>query len=82
MVAVCIVATIVAISTGYFAAKSEMTGVATYHYPGGKTSKSETVTRESAPSKFHDATNTLWEISMFGVAGAVASFLVYKKIAA
>lgn len=82
LVATCILAIFVALSAGYFAIESEATGIATYHYGAGKTSKHETVTRESAPSKFREATDRNWEISAIGLVVGVVGFVLYRKIAA
>jgi hypothetical protein len=80
MLVVCFGAAIIAVATGYHAAKDEMTGVATYYKSTGKGSRGETVTREGAPAKFRDAINTLGTTSMIGLVVSVASFAVYWKL--
>src|SRR6476620_2805906 len=77
---IAIVAILSCIVVGYFAARNEMTGTATYVRPGRGSGRSEHVTRSEAPVKFRAATNNLWAISVFSLLIGIGGFAFYRKL--
>lgn len=73
-------AIILTVVLGYHAASNEINGTATYHHGFGRHTRSEPVTRESAPAKFREATNLLWAGSIFSIVGAAAAFYLARKL--
>jgi hypothetical protein len=70
----------VCITVGYFAARNEVTGQATYVRPGRGSGRSEHVTRAQAPAKFREATNNLWAVSVFSLILSVGGFVFYRQL--
>jgi hypothetical protein len=77
---IAIVAIVSCIFVGYFAARNEMTGTATYVRPGRGSGRSEHVTREKAPAKFRQATNNLWAVSVFSLLIGIGGFVFYRQL--
>jgi hypothetical protein len=77
---IAIVAIISCILVGYFAARNEMTGTATYVRPGRGGHRSEHVTRADAPLKFRKATNELWAASVFSLLIGIGGFVFYRRL--
>jgi hypothetical protein len=71
---------IVGVVLGYQAASNEINGIATYHHRFGRHSLRESVTRQSSPVKFREATNSLWAGSVFCITGAAAAFYLARKL--
>ena len=64
------------------AASNEITGKATYYHPGvGRNFvRSESVTKETSPAKFRDASNLLWGGSILGLLAGVAFLRLSRKL--
>jgi hypothetical protein len=77
---IAIVAIISCFIAGYFAARNEMTGTATFVRPGRGSGRSEHVTRVEAPVKFRKATNELWAASVFSSLISIGGFVFYRKL--
>jgi hypothetical protein len=77
---IAIVALLSCIIVGYFAARNEMNGTATYVRPGRGGGRSEHVTRTGAPAKFREATNNLWAVSGFSLFIGFGGFVFYRQL--
>ena len=67
--------------TSYHAAHNEITGTAIYRRPtGAKGSTPEPVTRESSPTKFRSATNSLWMMGGFSLMVAIIGITFFRKL--
>jgi hypothetical protein len=77
---IAIVAIMSCLLTGYFAARNEITGTATYVRPGRGSGRSEHVRRAEAPAKFRAATNDLWAMSVFSLLIGIGGFVFYRRL--
>jgi hypothetical protein len=64
----------------YNATSNEITGTAIYLRPIRKGWTSVSVTRESSPAKFREATNYLWVGTLLCMVGGFVAFNLYRKV--